>query len=127
MILTQTVPGGYGLALLQMLVALAAVCFLIWFVLRFMATRGIGRYPSHSQNLQVIERLNIDAQHSLVVTKVGKRILVLGIADGASPALICELDDAEVEIATADQPRSFASILAQISKRSSSSASSNHD
>ena len=35
-------PGGYGVALVQALLALVAVCILAWTVLRWSAGRGLG-------------------------------------------------------------------------------------
>ncbi|MFW5921060.1 MAG: hypothetical protein ACOCUS_04415, partial [Polyangiales bacterium] len=52
-------PGGYGAALLQTLLALAAVCVLAWVVLRWSAKRGFGMGPSGGR-VRVLERVPLD-------------------------------------------------------------------
>jgi flagellar biosynthetic protein FliO len=84
-------PGGYGVALLQTLLALAAVCILAWVVLRWGARRGLG-VGGTGGAVRVIERVALDPRRALYVVQVGERVLLLGTGDGAAPALLTELD-----------------------------------
>jgi len=76
--------------LLRTAFALGAVCLLAWFALRFVASRGLGKRASGSK-LEVIERLALDTQRSVVLLRVDRRRLLIGLGAGA-PRLITELD-----------------------------------
>ncbi|MFW5875515.1 MAG: flagellar biosynthetic protein FliO [Myxococcota bacterium] len=89
------VPGGYGLALLQSLLALGAVCLLAWALLRWLGRRGFGRPPRGSR-LRVIERTPLDGQRALYLVQVGDRVWLVGAGEGASPSLVAELDSADL-------------------------------
>lgn len=88
-------PGGYGVALLQTLLALAAVCVLAWVVLRWSAQRGFGAL-GHKGVVQVIERVPLDARRAIYVVRIGDRVLAVGVGDGAAPSVLTELDPASV-------------------------------
>lgn len=77
--------------LLRTTLALGFVCVLAWLVLRFVAARGLGKVAAQTR-LQVIERLSLDAQRSLVIVRVEQRRLLIGLGAGAAPQLIAELD-----------------------------------
>jgi flagellar protein FliO/FliZ len=103
-------PGGYGLALLQTLLALAAVCVLAWVVLRWAAQRGLGLVGGGGARVQVMERVPLDARRTLWLVKAGGKVLLLGAGDGASPNLLAELREQDLE-GPAVAPRKSASFL----------------
>jgi len=84
-------PGGYGLALLQALLALGAVCVLAWAVLRWAAQRGLGG-ASSAQRIKVLERVPLDARRTMWLVEVGGRVLLVGGSDGGSMTLLTEVD-----------------------------------
>ena len=86
-------PGGYGVALLQTLLALAAVCILAWVVLKWAAQRGLG--IGAGKRIQIVERVGLDARRALFLVEVEGRVLLLGVGEGAAPALLCELSPTE--------------------------------
>jgi flagellar protein FliO/FliZ len=92
-LLQSDVPGGYGVALLQTLLALAAVCILAWVILRWSARRGFG---GRSGRVKVLERTVLDGRRSLYLVEIGDRVLLIGAGDGASPSLLAELDPSEL-------------------------------
>lgn len=75
-----TVPTGYGLYLLQTLLALGAVCLLAYVVLRWGAKRlyGVGR---PGQRMRLIERLPLEPRRSLYLIEVAGRRLLVGSAE----------------------------------------------
>ena len=109
-------PGGYGAALLQGLISLAAVCLLIWIVLRWASQRGLGG-ASRGGRLRVLERLPLDPRRALLLVRVGERVLLIGTGDGAAPAVLKELDAEELEREAAVERRSFAKILGRLGPR----------
>lgn len=82
-------PGGYGAALFQSLLALVLVCVLAWVLLRFFAGRGVGL--GVGRRAKILERVPLDARRALVLVELGDHILVLGVGDGAAPTLIEKL------------------------------------
>lgn len=74
------VPSGYGLYLLQTLLALGAVCALAYVVLRWGAKRlyGIGR---PGQQMRLVERLPLDPRRSLYLVEVAGRQLLVGSSE----------------------------------------------
>ncbi|UJR78680.1 flagellar biosynthetic protein FliO [Sandaracinus amylolyticus] len=91
-------PGGYGVALLQSLLALAAVCVLAWVVLRWASQRGLGTF-ARGTRVKVIERVPLDARRTLWLVKVGGKVLLIGAGDGASPNTLTELREDELPAA----------------------------
>lgn len=89
------IPSGYGLYLLQTLLALGAVCLLAWVGLRFLAKRvhGLGR---RGRLVRVVEHLPLDQRRSLYVVEAGGRTLLLGASE-AGVSLVAELGPAEAE------------------------------
>lgn len=77
---------GYGVQLVQSLLALAAVCVVAWWVLRWAARRGLGRAPQ-GRNIRVLERVSLDGQKSLYLVEVGKRMLLIGSSEHALSTL----------------------------------------
>ncbi|MFO0684303.1 MAG: flagellar biosynthetic protein FliO [Sandaracinus sp.] len=83
-------PGGYGVALVQALLALVAVCILAWTVLRWTAGRGLGALGG-GQRIEVLERTHLDAKRTLYLVKIGERAFLVGAGDGGAPALLAEI------------------------------------
>jgi flagellar biosynthetic protein FliO len=107
-------PGGYGVALLQTLLALAAVCIFAWVLLRWGARRGLGLAGTGGA-VRVVERVVLDPRRMLYVVRVGDRLLLLGAGDGAAPTLLTELDPRTVPEATA--PRHAAALFREALSR----------
>ena len=114
----QGLPEGYGASLLQSVLALAAVCVLAWVVLRMFSRRGFGVGPTGGR-VRVVERIPLDARRMLYVVKVGERLLLLGSGDGASPALITEIDPATMPPVPDAKPvgEAFRDVLARVRGR----------
>jgi flagellar protein FliO/FliZ len=106
----QSAPGGYGVALLQTLLALAAVCILAWVVLRWSARRGFGM---HKGRVRVIERVPLEGRRSLYLVRIGDRVLLIGAGEGGAPSLIAELDPSELPPAPEPGP-GLSEILAKL-------------
>lgn len=110
-LLQSTAPGGYGVALLQTLLALAAVCILAWVVLKWSARRGLGL--GRGGRVRVIERVPLDGRRSLYLVEIGERVLLIGAGEGGAPALLAELDPAELPPAP-ERPASLAELVAKL-------------
>lgn len=82
-------PPSLAAALAQTLVALAAVCALAWWVLRWAARRGVGRSPAGV--VTVVDRVTLDPRRTLFVVRVAGKALLLGGSDGGL-TLLAELD-----------------------------------
>ncbi|MFW6050790.1 MAG: flagellar biosynthetic protein FliO [Myxococcota bacterium] len=109
-------PGGYGAALLQAVLALAAVCLLAWVSLRWLARRGVG-VPGGRGRIRVLERAPLDARRSLYLVRVGPRIWLVGAGEGAALSVLAELSEDELPEAAPEESRSFASVLARAAGR----------
>ena len=108
-------PNGYGVALLQSLLALAAVSVLAWVVIRWAAQRG-ARFGSSSR-VKVLERAGLDARRSLYLVEVGDRVLLVGVGDGGAPSLLTEVDPATLpELPPAASVR-FRDVLARMRRK----------
>ncbi len=81
----------YASDLLRTVFALGFVSVLAWASLRWLAARGLGK-AAGGKRLEVLERLTLDSQRSLVVVRVERRRLLIGVGTGAAPQLIAELD-----------------------------------
>jgi flagellar biosynthetic protein FliO len=88
-------PGGYGVALFQALLALVAVCILAWTVLRWSAGRGLGSLGG-GQRIQVIERAHLDARRTLYLVKIGERAFLVGAGETGAPSLLAEIPASEL-------------------------------
>lgn len=112
MILAESgLPGGYGVALLQTLLALAAVCILAWIVLRWTSRRGLGL--GSGKRVKVLERVPLDGRRALYLVQIGDRVLLIGAGDSAAPAVLAELDPDELP-ELPDRPSSFGELLAKL-------------
>lgn len=98
----EPLPGGYGAALMQTLLALGAVCILAWALLRWFAQRGLvpGRWANLGfggrGKLRVVERLSLDARHGLFLVRAGRRIFLVGSGEH-SVSLVAELSEHDLE------------------------------
>jgi flagellar protein FliO/FliZ len=89
--------GGLAFDLLRTLLALAAVCALGFFGLRWLAGRGVGGAGAGAHpGLRVLRRLPLEPRKSLYVVRAGKRLLLIGTGGEGPPQLIAELDDSAV-------------------------------
>jgi flagellar biogenesis protein FliO len=90
--------SSLALDLLRTLLALGAVCALIWFSLRFLARRGlIAPAQARGASLRVLARLQLEPRKSLYLVRAGKRLLLLATGDGGAPRLLTELDESVLE------------------------------
>ena len=80
------VPGGYGVALLQTLLALAAVCILAWVVLKWSRGRGLAM---GGRRVKVLERVPLDGRRSLYLVEVA-----LGVLAELDPDALPEVPEA---------------------------------
>ena len=101
---------SYGASLLQTLLALAAVCILAWVVLKWGAKKGLT-FGARGRHIQLIERVPLDPRRSLSLVRVGGKILLIGVGDGAAPVLLKELSEGDLEAHKADPARSFREVL----------------
>jgi flagellar protein FliO/FliZ len=109
-LLESDLPGGYGVALLQTLLALAAVCILAWVVLRWSARRGLGVGRGR---IRVLERVPLEGRRALYLVAIGERVLLIGAGEGGAPSLITELDPAELPPAP-ERPASLGELVQRL-------------
>ena len=119
-LLQSDLPGGYGVALLQTLLALAAVCILAWIVLRWTARRGLGL--GAGKRVKVLERVPLDGRRALYLVEVGERVLLIGAGDTTAPAVLAELKADELP-ELPEQAGSFAELLAKLRGKDAEDAS----
>ncbi len=111
---TANLPGGYGVALLQTLVALAAVCVLAWVVLKWSANRGLTTI-GQGKRVKVLERVPLDARRSLYLVEVGDKVLLLGAGEGSAPEVLTEIDpDTLPDLPETGRGVSFADVLSKL-------------
>jgi flagellar biosynthetic protein FliO len=108
----DALPGGYGAALLQTLLALLAVCILAWVVLRWGMRRGFGVATSTGR-VRVLERTPLDARRALYLVQVGDKVLLLGAGEGGPPAVLSELPLRDLPPET-ETGGAFRSVLSKI-------------
>lgn len=89
-----------GSDVLRTAFALGFVCALAWVALRFLAARGLGKTPRQSPRMELVERLPLDAQRSLVIVRVEQRRLLVGVGPGASPSFVTELESSHAPLST---------------------------
>jgi len=85
---------GYGLALVQTLLALVAVCGLAWAALR-VASRG-GFLRVRPRHITVLEHTSLGPRRALYLVRVGGRTLLLGASD-ASVSTLAELGPGDLD------------------------------
>lgn len=107
--------SGFGAALAQSVFALAAVCALAWWALRWGARRGV--IPSARGDLEVIDRAALDPGRAVYLVRVAGRVLVLGGAE-QSLSLLAELRPDELpERAEPIAPQGFGDALRKLRGR----------
>lgn len=112
-------PGGYGIVLLQSLLALGAVCVLAWVVLRWGSRWGLA--GTRRGRVKVVERVALDRRRSLYLVEVGRRVLLLGASDGAAPSMLAELDPDELP-SISDESTGFAELVEKFRRSNSDRA-----
>lgn len=112
MIQPQLPPAttGYGVALLQTLLSLLAVCVTAWVVLRWVSQRTLG--SANSRGLEVIDRTMLDARRAVFLVRAGKRVFLLGGGD-QSVTMLAEIDPSELpaRTETSSPSKAFAELL----------------
>ena len=91
----EGVPSGYGLYLVQTLLALGAVCLLAYVVLRY----GVKRLYSAGRKgarMRVIEHLPLEPRRSVYLVQLGSRYLLLGTGE-AGVRFLTDVDRDDVE------------------------------
>jgi flagellar protein FliO/FliZ len=110
----QTVPeapSGYGWLLLRSLLALAAVCLLVYVVLRFLSRRVPGT-ATGTPLMRIVARLPLEPRRSLYLVEVAGRYLLVGLGENGSPATLAEIDAATVKESAPEAPHpSFLEVL----------------
>jgi flagellar biogenesis protein FliO len=99
----------YASYLLETLATLLAVCAMAALFLLGARKLGVGRA---SGSLELLGRLPLDARRSIVLVKVGETVFVVGVGDGGMTKL-GELSAASVPREVAQEPKSFAAVLAR--------------
>ena len=85
--------SSYIAAIAQTIVSLVAVCAAAWWVLRWGARRGLG--GSGRGTMTVLDRVALDARHTVTLVRIGKRVLVLGTSE-QSVTLLTEMREDEL-------------------------------
>jgi flagellar biogenesis protein FliO len=83
-------PSSFALDLLRTLIALLAVCVLLFAALRFLSRRGFGAAPAAGA-LRVVQRLPLEPRKALYLVAAGERLLLIGTGEAGAPRLIAEL------------------------------------
>jgi flagellar protein FliO/FliZ len=108
----------YANYLLETLLTLVAVCGLAAFVLYGARRVGVGRATG---GLELIGRLPLDARRSILLVKIGETVFVIGVGDGGMTKL-GEVAASAVPVSVAAEPKTFATVLAQVLGRGEKSA-----
>ena len=118
MLLDGTLPGGYGVALLQTLLALLAVSILAWVVLRWASRRGFGLGVGLGRGrVRVLERVALDPRRAIYLVQIGDKVLLIGAGDGAAPAVLSEMRASDLP-PEPEAPRiAFADVLKRLGGR----------
>lgn len=85
----DTLPSDLLASLGQALVALAAVCALLWLAARW---SGRGGYPRTTRHLRVLERVPVGGRQSICLVAVGDRVLLIGTGESGAPTILADLD-----------------------------------
>ena len=102
-------------AIFMMLLALCFVLFLAWYLLRFLSKRMPGARAAGA--IQILDRVNIGREKSLLIVKAGDKTLLVGMSDNAV-ATLCEFDDdTQFSVAAQPEPNDFSAILQSAAKK----------
>lgn len=88
--------SGLGSMLLQMLVALGAVCLIAWAILKWGVSRLVGGTGDDDGPIEVVARKPVGPESAVLIVRVGPRILILGDGEDGMSRL-GELDDDEFD------------------------------
>lgn len=113
---TEVPATGYGAALLQMLLALAAVCVLAVVALRWGARGGLGALGGRGAKVRVMERVSLDARRALYLVQVGDKVLLVGAGDGPL-SVLCEVDPKSLPEEPEAHRVGFAEVLARFRRK----------
>ncbi len=109
-------PSGYGIYLLQTLLALGAVCLLAFVVLKGLAKRtSLG--TGGGGRMRVLDRVALDQHHALVLVEVEGRFLIVGVGGAGGAQLVTELEGPLEELEAGTRSRSFKELLGQIATK----------
>lgn len=89
--MNDSLPTGYGLYLIQTVLALGAVCLLAYVVLRYGAKRLYGAGPRPGKVLTLVERLPLDPRRAVYLVDVAGRRVLLGTSDQGGVTFLTEV------------------------------------
>jgi len=99
---SREVSTGYGSLLLQMVISLGIVCLLAYLLLRY----GLKRLlPDQNQKgqMEVLARLPLEPRRTLLVVKVGEKVLVLASSEsGIQPVSELSAEEAAIFLEQAE-------------------------
>jgi flagellar biosynthetic protein FliO len=98
------------------LVSLAIVCFVAFFVLRWLNRKGIGRSDGC---IHILGHCFLEPRRSVYVIEVGGRCFLLGVGEGPM-SLLAEIDKATLSVPTSGSDMSgtaFSQVLARVLRR----------
>jgi len=90
------VPGGYGWALIKVLLALGVICLAAYAIVRAARGRlGISGRPGDGP-MRVIDRYPLSPRQALWLVGVGPRVFLIGAGEGGVRRL-AEIDPADLD------------------------------
>jgi flagellar biosynthetic protein FliO len=97
-------------------VSLALVCFVAFFVLRWLGRKGVGR---SDDRVRVLGRCFLEPRRSVYLIESGGRCFLVGVGDGPM-SLLAEIDKAAIPATAADGDKpdsAFSAALAKLLRR----------
>jgi flagellar biosynthetic protein FliO len=97
-------------------VSLALVCFVAYFVLRWLGRRGVGR---SDDCVRVLGRCFLEPRRSVYLIETGGRCFLVGVGEGPM-SLLAEIDKTAIpaQVVGGDKPVSpFGDILSKVLRR----------
>jgi flagellar biogenesis protein FliO len=85
-------PSSFAFDLARTLLALLAVCLLLFAALRMLSRRGFGLGASGDGALRIVQRLPLEPRKTLYLVAAGERLLVIATGENGAPHLIAELE-----------------------------------
>ena len=98
------------------LVSLALVCFVAFFVLRWLNRKGVGR---SDDCIRILGRCLLEPRRSVYVIEAGGRCFLLGVGEGPM-SLLAEIDKASFPVPTSAGDKAgtaFSQVLARVLRR----------
>lgn len=103
--------GPTILSLLFTIVVIVFICFLAWFVTRFVASRG--NVGIRGGNICVIEKIMISRESCIALIKIADKLLLIGVTPQGMTTLK-EFDAGDVSLAEApEKAENFAQAMRQ--------------